>query len=136
MRTPSFRPRSRPWLTLAIAVALTPLLSGCDPMGDLQKKLMGQPSLPVITRITPPGGKAGTSITVLGSNFGGQTGAFGFVDRLTGRAVTATVTTWADATIVASVPPMDTTTGDAPVGLRTAAGAVPTGPYPFTIRPP
>src|SRR5690349_3343628 len=55
---------------------------------------------PVITSITPGGGVIGSTFVVAGSNFGATQGA----STLTVDGNPATITSWSDASITATVP--------------------------------
>jgi len=72
---------------------------------------------PAISRVSPPSGPTGISVSVIGSNFGSTPGTVKF------NGTVATTTTWSATLIIATVP-SGTTTGlvTATVGTQTSNG--------------
>ena len=79
---------------------------------------------PTIVSLSPASGSLGTSVTILGSNFGATEGAstVGF------NGITAPPTSWSDTAIVAPVPP-EATSGDVVVTV----GGVASNGLKFTV---
>ena len=83
---------------------------------------------PSISNLTPTSGRAGASITITGNSFGPARGN----GSVTFNGVWATISSWSDASIVASVP-LNSSTGNVVV---TAAGGVQSNGAAFTVIPP
>src|SRR5207244_3331269 len=82
---------------------------------------------PSISNLTPATGAVGATVTIAGSNFGASQGN----GTVKFNGTQATVTSWSDTSIVASVP-NGATTGNVVV---TAAGGVASNGVSFTVVP-
>lgn len=62
--------------------------------------------VPVITKMTPNRGPAGTTVTLTGRNFGTTPGNVVFTAKTGGKLVVATTVSWAEGEIILRVPPV------------------------------
>jgi RHS repeat-associated protein len=87
---------------------------------------------PIISGLSPSAGPVGTVVQINGSGFGASQGTSTIQFKSSNGSVNATVSTWSDSTITATVP---TTAVSGPL-LVTVGGTVSSGNVNFSVPPP